>query len=59
MKYKIYRNKEVLRGIKFKAKLKNKFYDFKIFSVSTEGITISKSMNYDKINYATPDSFES
>lgn len=58
MKEKIIKNKEVLRGITFYAKLKSSFYKFKIVYVNEDIIKISISFKYDELVSFEPNSFE-
>lgn len=58
MKDKIIKNKEVLHGINFDAKLNDEFYNFKIIYVNDNVIKIAISFNYSKLRHADSNSFE-
>lgn len=59
MKDKIYRNRQVLRGTSFKAKLLSKEQDFTIMYVTDKAVNISKSISYDEMSHASPGSLQS
>jgi len=50
MKDKIYKNREVLRGLTILTVLSGGFYNFKIQSVNEKGINISCGISYDELN---------
>lgn len=58
MKDKIYRNRQVLRGTEFKAKLLSREYEFTIMYVTDKVVNISKSISYDEMSHASQSSLQ-
>ncbi len=55
---KVYKNREVLSGKEFKAKLNGRYYQFTIMKANNESITIYKTIPYSEMNFANSSSLQ-
>ena len=58
MKMKIFKNREVLAGRDFEARLNGRYCQFTIMGVDAESMAIYKNISYDDMNRASQDSLE-